>query len=67
MTLHFLAGASRSSGVTKAPSPELETDNGCKPGLKCDHKCISYDGVSQCICRAGYQLHMNGYSCVGKL
>lgn len=62
----LLAGASRSPSGTKAPSPELETDVGCGTGLKCDHKCISYDGVSQCACRDGYQLHLNGYSCVGK-
>ena len=66
MMCFLLAGASRSPSGTKAPSPELETDNGCGTGLKCDHKCISYDGVSQCVCRDGYQLHMNGYSCVGK-
>ena len=62
----FLAGASRSPSGTKAPSPELETDNGCGTGVKCDHKCISYDGVSHCVCHDGYRLHMNGYSCVGK-
>lgn len=63
----LLAGASRSPGGTKAPSPELDTENGCGTGLKCDHKCISYDGVPQCVCRHGYQLQMNGYSCVGEI
>lgn len=60
------AGGSRSSPKgTKVPAPmKQSTETGCSNGLKCEHQCIEYDGVPQCMCRDGYQLHMNGYSCV---
>ncbi|XP_068720953.1 matrilin-2-like [Montipora capricornis] len=55
------AGASRSPGGN---DPLQSTETECKNGLKCEHKCIAYEGKPQCMCRDGYQLHMNGYSCV---
>ena len=66
LLVSFSAGASRSPSGTKAPVPVQSTETACRNGLKCEHKCIAYDGVPQCMCRDGYQLHMNGYNCVGK-
>lgn len=57
------AGSSRSPPGTKAAEPQ-STETGCGNGLKCEHKCIKYGGKSQCTCNNGYQLHMNGFSCV---
>ncbi|XP_073252564.1 uncharacterized protein [Porites lutea] len=59
------AGSSRSPPGTKPAEPQ-STETGCGNGLKCEHKCIKYGGKSQCTCNNGYQLHMNGFSCVEK-
>ncbi|KAK2563232.1 Hemicentin-2 [Acropora cervicornis] len=53
-----------SSTDTQAPKLIQSTDTVCKDELKCEHKCIAYEGKPQCMCRDGYHLHMNGYSCV---
>ena len=63
LSLFPSAGASRSPSGT---DPLQSTETECKNGLKCEHKCIAYEGKPQCMCRDGYQLHMNGYSCVGE-
>ena len=65
-SLCFSAGGARSPSGTKAPAPVQSAETGCRNGLKCEHNCIAYEGVPQCTCRDGYQLHMNGYSCVGE-
>ncbi|XP_039251383.2 mannan-binding lectin serine protease 1-like [Styela clava] len=33
---------------------------------KCDHHCINYMGGYTCNCKDGYELHEDGYTCVGK-
>lgn len=32
----------------------------------CDHICINTLGSFQCSCRPGYQLHIDGHTCVGR-
>uniref|UniRef100_A0A673AA13 EGF-like domain-containing protein n=1 Tax=Sphaeramia orbicularis TaxID=375764 RepID=A0A673AA13_9TELE len=31
----------------------------------CEHVCINTQGSFQCSCRPGYQLHIDGHTCVG--
>lgn len=32
----------------------------------CEHICINTQGSFQCLCRSGYQLHIDGHTCVGQ-
>uniref|UniRef100_A0A3B4TW66 EGF-like domain-containing protein n=2 Tax=Seriola TaxID=8160 RepID=A0A3B4TW66_SERDU len=32
----------------------------------CEHVCINTLGSFQCSCRPGYQLHIDGHTCVGQ-
>lgn len=31
----------------------------------CEHTCVLEGGLAKCVCRFGYRLHANGYSCSG--
>ena len=45
-----------------SPLNPCDVDNG-----RCEHFCENHHGMVNCLCDAGYQLHSNGTSCVGKI
>lgn len=44
-----------------------DVDECLAPNGTCEHICVNTLGSFQCSCRPGYQLHIDGRTCVGQL
>lgn len=57
-----------STRITLLTSPFLCRVSGrCGHGSPCEQLCYElHDGMYECVCKDGYILHKNGYSCAGE-
>lgn len=61
----YIAMFSRYKNQLNGSDP-TDVDECLVPNGTCEHICVNTQGSFHCLCRSGYQLHIDGHTCVGQ-